>query len=53
MNRLQKKFGLMGTDAWSKEMNAVKEAARSVFTPAVTWMTAFMGVKANPAEEKL
>jgi hypothetical protein len=43
----------MGTDVWSKEMNAVKESARNMTTKAMSWASAFFGVKPSSGEEKL
>jgi C1A family cysteine protease len=53
LDRLQRKFGLLGTDVFSKEMKAVKDAAVNMTSQAMTWMTSFMGVKATTADKQL
>lgn len=53
LDRLQKKFGLMGTDAFTKEMNAVKESARNMTSQAMSWMTSLFGVKSQTADDQL
>ena len=45
------KFGLLGTDVFTKEMNVVKDAAVNMTSQAMSWMTSLLGVKGNGADK--